>query len=143
MNFDYDLLKDKLTNELYNQYSMQLEGLKLKNQQNIMSDFKYIKSDITNIINENNIIEVTTELSVSFYDYVQENGKVVRGNKNKKIIIQYEIKYASSKIVQDKCPACGADINNVSSGNCPYCKCKIIKVPSKWVMSKKRSLNQR
>ena len=32
MNFNYQLLRDKLTDELYNQYEMQLETLKTKNQ---------------------------------------------------------------------------------------------------------------
>ena len=39
MNFDYNTLRSKLTDELYNQYAMQLDTMKIKNEQNIMRDF--------------------------------------------------------------------------------------------------------
>ena len=35
MNFDYNTLRSKLTDELYNQYAMQLDTMKVKNEQNI------------------------------------------------------------------------------------------------------------
>jgi len=39
MNLDYEALSKLCTNELYNFYKADLEVLKLKNGQNIMSDF--------------------------------------------------------------------------------------------------------
>ena len=36
MNFDHELLRTKLTDELYNQYAIQLDTMQVKNQQNIM-----------------------------------------------------------------------------------------------------------
>ena len=47
MEFDYDVLGNKTTNELYNQYLMQLETLKAKGQKNVMNSFTYVKGKVT------------------------------------------------------------------------------------------------
>ena len=143
MNFDYDSLKDKLTNEMYNEYVMQLENLRLKNQKNVMSDFEFINSFIVNVIEQNNIIETTINLSVKFYDYIEENGKVIRGNNKKKVTMEYELKFISNKIKNNICSKCGNELDDIATEECPYCQNKIVKVPSKWVMSIKRVISQR
>lgn len=71
MEFKYDILSAKTTNELYNQYVMQLETLKTKNQKNIMKEFLYLDSMITNITNNDNETAVTLELITIFYDYIE------------------------------------------------------------------------
>ena len=43
----------------------------------------------------------------------------------------------------DKCPNCGASIDIVSGGICPYCDSTIINSTDKFVMSKKECINQR
>ena len=42
-----------------------------------------------------------------------------------------------------KCPNCGAEINDDNSTTCEYCRAIITRNTSKWVLSKKKSLNQR
>ena len=146
MNFDYDKLKENLTNELYNSYKMQLEALNLKKQKNIMSDFEFIDAKIIRVFDENNVINVKTYLRVCMYDYVvDENNKVLRGDKNHKIDIQYIIDFVkeadTSKI--EKCPHCGAEIKAITSGVCEYCRAKIVLPAKDYVMSRKMSVGQR
>lgn len=43
MDFDYDVLKTLVTDELFHMYKNQLETLKMKNQQNIMSNFELVQ----------------------------------------------------------------------------------------------------
>ena len=67
MNFDYDALRDLLSDELYNQYKMQLEVLASKKQQNIMSDFKYISGGIISIKKTDLTETINIKLNVVYY----------------------------------------------------------------------------
>jgi uncharacterized protein with PIN domain len=110
-----------------------------------MSNFELIDSKIFKIEKENNNLIVKFYLNVKMYDYVaDENNKVVRGNKNRKIDISYEITYIKSlEEKQDVCPNCNAPITNNSSNKCEYCNSIIVKDSSEWVMSKKQNVGQR
>ena len=46
MEFDYNKLKEILSDELYNPYEVDLEVLKTKNQKNIMKDFELFESKL-------------------------------------------------------------------------------------------------
>ena len=71
-DFDYDTIRSMVTDELYNQYEMQLDTLKIKNEKNVMSDFIYKDAMITDISDENNKITITMELICEFYDYIEK-----------------------------------------------------------------------
>ncbi len=142
-NIDYDSLQKKLTDELYNQYQMQLQPLEAKGQKNMMHDFDYIDSMITDVSNENNQITITLELIVKFYDYlVDANNKVVRGNKAYKNTMHYEMKFVCNLTKGDTCPNCGGKLSNASSQKCEYCGSIITGVSKDWVMSKKEAKRQ-
>lgn len=144
MNFDYDTLRSMLTDELYNQYEMQLDTLKIKNQKNVMSDFEYKSAKVTGINTENDKITITIEMIVTFYDYIEQNGSVVRGNKNYKITQHYKMDFTCSKAVKlDKCPNCGAKLEGNASNKCEYCGSIVIGLSDKWVLSKKESKGQK
>lgn len=141
MNFDYDNLRKLCTDELYNQYKTQLEILKLKNEQNIMSDFSVKEVSIYDVKKVNNIIEISVYLDIKFRDYVinTNSNKVVRGDKNIYFNNSYELTFVMSnnnKIT--KCPSCGAEVEVVSSNLCPYCKNTIVQTSNELVLSKKK-----
>lgn len=142
MNFEYEKLRTKLTDELYNQYEMQLQTLKIKNEQNVMESFNYLDSMITDIKEENNQITVTMELKVAFYDYIVQNHQVTRGNKHRKIYMHYELIYVCNKTTPDTCPNCGAKLTSKASQTCEYCGSTIVKVSKDWVLSKKEAKDQ-
>ena len=146
MNFDYDNLRNLLTDELYNSYKMQLEALSLKKQKNIMADYKLLDIKIVNIKNENNIINVDAYLKISMYDYVIDfEEKVVRGQKDQKVEVTYLITFV--KTIKDanviKCPNCGAELDAIVGGTCSYCRSVIVGDAKDYVMSKKTCINQR
>ena len=145
--FDYDKLRNNLTDELYNSYIMQLDALKVKNQKNLMSHFKCLDTKITDVREENGLLNVSIYLKVEMYDYVVDSDdKVVRGTKNHKLEIQYIIKFVkTNKESNDEtiCPNCGAKIDAVSGGTCEYCG-TVIQIDAKdYVMSRKTNVGQR
>lgn len=144
MNFDYDMLRKLCTDELYNSYLAQLEVLKAKNGKNIMEYFENVASKITSIHEENGLITIQVFMAVSFYDYVinTTTNSVTRGNKNRKILNNYQMTFVispSSSI--DKCPSCGAPIKEGSSTTCAYCDSTIVKKSNDFVLSKKTNIN--
>ena len=143
MNFDYNTLRSKLTDELYNQYAMQLDTMKIKNEQHIMSSFKHKETAITEIYEENGELVVTINSVITFYDFIVQNGRVVRGNSTKKITSLYEMKFVCNKdAMSNKCPSCHAPLNNNSSQVCEYCGSVITRTGENWVMTKKQTKNQ-
>ena len=146
MNFDYNSLRKLCTDELYNQYKTLLETLKLKNEQNIMSDFVVRLIDVYEVKEVNNLIEVSVYLDIEFKDYVinTKNNNVVRGSKKIYFNNSYELTFVmSNKNKITNCPSCGAPIEVISSNVCPYCKNTIVQTSEELVLSKKKIVSSR
>lgn len=81
MNFDYESLEKLCDNSLYNEYKAQLEALKIKNGQNIMTDFSG-NTVIDKIEEVDGKIIVTAFVKISFRDYVidMSSKNVIRGD---------------------------------------------------------------
>ena len=145
-NFDTKSLRNLLTDELFNTYNMQLKALKAKKQKNIMSDFALEKIDTTAINVSNNQITMKVVLEVSFFDYVVDiSNNVLRGNKNHKVSVTYELTFVSTinKKETKNCPSCGAPINKNSASNvCEYCNSTLVKNTYSWVLAKKENKRQ-
>lgn len=148
MNFKLDDVKDVITDEMYNMYSAQLDLMKTKGEQNIMSDFKKCNAFLKGVSIQNNTIAVTTMYVVEFYDYIvnEQSKKVLRGSKSKKVRITYELTFRKTldeKTVIDHCPNCGAKIEDANgSATCKYCGSKLVYENSKWILTNKKNINQ-
>lgn len=141
--FNYNVLREKLTDELYNQYIFQLDTMKIKREQNIMSGFTLTKGNVIGIREKDGKIELTMEMIVSFYDYIVCDGNVTRGSKTRRININYEITFVCDKTIDvDKCPNCHAPLKDNSSQVCEYCRTVITRTGRNWVMSKKINRSQ-
>ena len=145
MNFNYDGLQNNLTDELFNQYSMNLATLSAKGQKNIMEDMNILDCFITKIGLENEILTIKVYLKVHQRDYVVDsNNKVVRGSKHMKMEMEYILTFVKKHSdTKAKCPSCGHKIESNVSEICPYCKNKLVVAPQDFVMSKKTAVNQR
>ena len=144
MNFDKDSIRKCVTDELYNTYSAQLSTLKIKNQKNIMKDFKLLNSSIIGMEIKEKMVSLTIKMKVECYDYVvDKEGKTLRGNDKQKVIYEYTMTF--NKGVSDrpnKCPNCNAPLDNVNSSKCPYCDSNIINEGYDWVLAKKENKRQ-
>lgn len=148
MDFEYDKLKENLTDELYNSYVMQLDILKSKNHKNVMKDFELIESHIFDLKEENGLYIAKVFLKVKFKDYVENvnTGIITRGSINNKVCNTYILTFICTKEKShniNECPNCGAEVKGNATGTCEYCKSKLINKKYNWIMSKKEKIKQR
>ena len=145
MNFDYDSMRQCVTDEMFNMYKSQLTTLSVKKQTNIMKDFNLLSFNIVGMEIKDNTISLTVTMGVECYDYITDkNNKVVRGTDKRKVIYNYAMTF--NKGISDKpnkCPNCGAPLDNVNSSVCPYCDSTIIGENYDWILAKKQVLSQR
>lgn len=148
MNFKLDDVKNVITDELYNMYDAQLEIMKSKNEQNVMSGFNKVNASIKDFSVQNNTIAVTAVYVVEFYDYIinKQSGKVTAGTNSRKLCVTYEMTYRKT-LNKDgesaKCPNCGGKIDYINgAGICKYCGSKIVSENSGWVLTNKKVIRQ-
>ncbi len=142
MNFDYEKLKPLVTDELFNMYKNQLETLKIKNQQNVMSDFELVEKLVMSRSTVNNVETIKVLLFVKFYDYIQDiEGNVVSGFNKIQVNVSYLLTFVVKKDPLLNCPGCGASLES-NETECPYCRTNILAVGSKMRLAKKEVLKQ-
>ena len=145
MNFDYESMRKCVTDEMFNMYKSQLTTLSVKKQTNIMKDFNLLSFNIVGMEVKDNILSLTVTMGIECYDYITDkNNKVVRGTDKRKVIYNYAMTF--NKGISDKpnkCPNCGAPLENVNSSVCPYCDSTIIGENYDWILAKKQVLSQR
>ena len=146
MNFEYDKLKELCTDELATTYIGQLEMLKVKKGQNIMSDWSLDGIRINKITDNDGVVTIYSIVDTRFYDYVIniENGLVNRGYKNIKVHNIYNMEFVVDKRIMNsevKCPKCGATVIPNKEGKCEYCRTVLSNTNDKIVLSKKNRIN--
>ena len=141
MLFDDESLKKLCSDELYNSYKSDLAVLKMKNEQNIMNDFKLEACNIKGIREDNGLVVIDLFLHLTFRDYVVDgNGKVIKGDYNKRVHNQYNLGYIISKNAgENVCPSCGAKLEP-GVDKCNYCNTIINKDYINIVLNKKEEL---
>ena len=99
MNLDMEDVHNLITDEMFNMYDSQLDMMKVKNEQNIMSDFVLKDSAITGFLEQNDTIEIKTQYIIEFYDYIidKDSKKVTSGNKSRKVRMHYEFTFIKNK----------------------------------------------
>ena len=113
----------------------------MKNEQNIMNDFKLEACNIKGIREENGLVVIDLFLHLTFRDYVVDgNGKVIKGDYNKRVHNQYNLGYIISKNASENvCPSCGAKLEP-GVDKCNYCNTIINKDYINIVLNKKEEL---
>ena len=145
MNDSISDVDDCLSDEIKNMYNAQLLTLRLKNQQNVMSDFDYIEGYIENIeeLNNNNLkIYITLEVKCKDYLINKENGKVLRGDKDKIRNYVYDLEFIINRELPKNCPNCGHVLKKGGGVECPTCKSKVKLNNGNMMMVDKRMISQ-
>ncbi len=142
MNFDYDAINAKTTDEMYNQYRMQLEMIEEKHQKKIMKDFTFVNGRVVEIQKIDDQTILTMQMNVKFCDYIidEKTKEIVFGKRDEKISVYYLMVFVRNdkKDTITKCPNCGAEIKK-GADTCEFCKSKITKESDEWLLARKRS----
>lgn len=145
MNFDNNTIRKNVTDEMFNMYKSQLTTLKVKKQTNVMKDFNLLGFNIVGMDIKKEFVSLTVVMQVECFDYItNKDKKVVRGTDKKKVIYNYAMTFNKGLSKKtNKCPNCGAPLENQNSNKCPYCDSTIISKNYDWVLAKKQVLSQR
>jgi hypothetical protein len=145
-NFDYDKIRTLVSDELYNNYRMQLRTLSSKGERNVMEDIVFIRGSIKYYEITETSINISVELVVKQNDYIiDEYDNIIKGDKIKDHNT-YELfvtRAISSKVRDNTCPNCGASLTGDASQTCAHCGASLITLSSDFVITKKRILFQR
>ena len=145
-DFNYDKMRTLISDELYNNYKMQLKTLSTKKQRNVMSDIEFVRGSIKDFEITKTSLNITVELEVTQNDYiVDENGIILRGDKEKDHnTYELLITRGLNSLVKDKhCPNCGGELSFESSQSCPHCGADLVTLSADFIIAKKRILKQR
>ena len=129
-------LKKKLTDQLYNQYISEIEGFKQRGQVHTLKDSRYRGAIIKNIEQVNTMLILTLELKVCYFEYIEENNTLISGNRDKKVIVYYELKFITDlRDFISECPHCGAKSPDTFARVCEYCGEEVAETDLHWKLN--------
>ena len=143
MNFDYEGLRAILSDELFNDYKMQLETMELGMEKNIMEDIVMVDGGIVSISKTDLTEELKVKLHVRMKDYIinTADGKPKHGDPNKTMDNNYIITLERSIREEiHNCPNCGGELNDNASQKCPYCEAVLVKGSKDFVIVKQENV---
>ncbi len=129
-------LKKKLTDQLYNQYVQEIEGFKQRGQVHTLKDSRFRGAIIKNIEQVNTMMILTLELKVCYFEYVEENNALISGNRDKKVIVYYELKFITDlRDFISVCSHCGAKSPDTFAHICEYCAEEVEETELNWKLN--------
>ena len=136
-----------LTDELFNNYKMQIDTMVSMNQRNVMKDIVFKRMNVIDVTRNNNIEQVKVVMEVTCKDYVVETidgiEEVIKGDSYYDMIYDYEMTFVRNiKKKTKKCPNCGNKLDDAMSTQCEYCGGVIIHETDHFVLAKKEMLKQ-
>ena len=143
MNFDYDGLRELLSDELFNVYKMQLETMEAGMEKNIMADIVKVDGGIISIRKTDLTEELQVKLHVRMKDYIinTATNKPKHGSPDKIMDNNYIITLERSRREEiTNCPNCGAEIKDAASQVCPFCDSVLVKGSKDFVIVKQENV---
>lgn len=123
-----DRVKHKISNNLFNEYSLFLNELKKNNEIQIYDELNVKSSEIIDICENNNKYIIRVRLIARYMKYKIDSNtrKYKSGNNTSRVEEKYILVMTKSKNAADDdiikiCPGCGASIDANNSGICSYC----------------------
>ena len=154
---DWEPMRARLTDDLYNQMWRQLQELVTRNQINRVERVAIISVALTGFYQDEQHDNLTIRLTTRITDYTidRASGKVVSGDPRREKFMTYEWTMIRSVGVRTpapdvsgqtevsrNCPHCGAPIDLTQSARCSYCG-SIVSAPEfDWVLSNIKGISQ-
>ena len=156
VNDDYNMLKDIVSDDEYNNILLEVKKDKEQNIKKIITDIKkgYAKLIGFNIINNQEVANIWVQYSSVEYvqGYKEEideaKGKqivpvIVSGNNKIPVYHEYILTFVKERSTLETavCPSCGAKINIMLNSKCQFCDNMIVPKEKHWVYVKKEIAN--
>ena len=129
-------LRKKLTDQLYELYCQEIDRFQNMKEVHTIRDIRYRGAVIKNIEQVNTMMILTLELKVCYYEYVEQNNVLIYGNRDKKVVVYYELKYITDfRDFISECPHCGAKSPDTFRRICEYCNETVEETDLKWYLN--------
>lgn len=141
MTNNLDRVKHKISQELYDRYSIFLKELDKANQKKVYQEMNIKDTKIINITENDNQYLIEVKLISRYMDYIvnSQTNAFLFGNNTHRIEKENRLLFSKSKQAKSendirKCPNCDAIIDANSSGICEYCKTPYNTKDYDWVL---------
>ena len=145
MEFDNDSIRNLVSDELYNNYKMQLNNLKIRGHKNIMEDITKVGGFVVAVRKDVNVESVDVVLNITMKDYIVSiNGTTVRGDKIPKgiaYLITIDRAIDSNSHITN-CPNCGDKVSDAASQKCSSCGADLVTYSKDFIITKKQNIGQ-
>ena len=153
---NYSLLKDIVSDEIYNQILMNIKNNQDSNEKENITDIKKDFSKLIDFRIQDDLEIAKIWISYSSFEYVtgirkvlDENNNeindevVVRGDKDKKINHELILTFVKNRTQTEEiiCPACGYQTHMLTSSKCIRCDSEIVPKKMHWVFVEKVAVN--
>ncbi len=150
---DWKKVRPFESDELFNMHARQLQELIDSHTTNVVDEIAILKTLITDYHYNGTTESLDVYMRVRYKDYIMDDntGKVVEGDPNREITMEYELVMSRKKgvitrlaqnTVVSTCPNCGANVSINASGECEYCGSVVSNGDFDWVLTRLDVLSQ-
>ena len=155
---NYELLRDVLADQLYNNYLISISQAKERNVKNIVSNMSPIFSKLVNLTIKDDIEIAKVWMRVSYHEYVVDvspikeedkdkiqGDRIISGSKTKRNEKEYILTFVKNRTEKESiaCPNCGYVTRIISQNNCTRCGSTIVNRKYHWVLAGKEEIRTR
>lgn len=141
------------SDELFNMHARQLQEFIDSKTTNVVDDIAILRSEISDYHDNRDTESLDVYMRVRYKDYITDDntGKVIEGDPNLEIFMEYELvmsrkKGVATRLVESTvvstCPNCGANVSINASGECEYCGSVVSNGDFDWVLTRLDVLSQ-
>lgn len=151
---DWKKVRPFESDELFNTHNKQLKEYIDNGTTNVIDEVGILRTFISGYreSGDKEILEVYLKCRMKDYIIDDDNKKVIEGDPDDEITMEYLLTMARKKGVKTKvtehtsvnrCPNCGASISINASGECEYCDSVVSNGDFDWVLTKYEVISQR
>lgn len=150
---DWKKVRPFESDELFNTHARQLQEFIDSRTTNVVDDIGILRTTITDYHDNGSTESLDVYMRARLKDYIinDETGKVVEGDPEREIFMEYELVMSRRKGVVTRlaentavttCPNCGANVSINASGECEYCNSVVSSGDFDWVLTRLDVLSQ-
>ena len=147
-------LRPYFADVFYNQMNRQLNEYRKNNRTDHTERIAVLGVNLKGFRQAKGMDYIVAGLTARITTYVTDDltGKVISGDKNKELFMEYEIELSrktgiitneAQEIQIDKCPNCGAPIDVNATAKCPYCGSIIKSQNINWAVCSMQGISQK